>query len=305
VKMKAILWKYFLKQAVQNIVANRMVHLIGMGTMVVSLLIFGAFLLLFVNLNTWMQGWGHMFSMSVYLQDGVDEVMKNKISESLSNFPNAEIMRFVSKEEALKDLKNALGSESGLLDSLSRNPLPASFEVVFKQIDSPQEDPKKIKEVLEKIDGVDEVQYSGEWLKQVECLMDMVRMVGFIIGGLLCIGVIFIVTNTIRLTIYSRRHEIEIKKLVGATDWFVKAPFLLEGTIQGILSGMFSFLILFSGYLLFSAKKVQLLGVAVLDFVFLPREYIILLFIVSVVLGLAGSFIAVSRFISSDSLFSV
>lgn len=284
---------------------NRMVHLIGMGTMVVSLLIFGTFLLLFVNLNTWMQGWGHRLSMSVYLQDGVDEVMKNKISESLSNFPNAEIMGFVSKEEALKDLKNALGSESGLLDSLSRNPLPASFEVVLKQIDSPQEDPKKIKEVLEKIDGVDEVQYSGEWLKQFECLMDMVRMVGFIIGGLLCIGVIFIVTNTIRLTIYSRRHEIEIKKLVGATDWFVKAPFLLEGTIQGILSGIFSLLMLFSGYLLFSAKKVQLLGVAVLDFVFLPREYIFLLFIVSVVLGLAGSFIAVGRFISSDRLFPV
>jgi len=99
---------------------------------------------------------------------------------------------------------------------------------------------------------------------------------------------------TIKLTIYSRRGEIEILKLVGATDWFVKAPFLLEGVIQGILSGIVALLALFSAYLLLSAKKMHFLGLAVLDFVFLPNEYVFSILFISVALGLIGSFIAIS-----------
>lgn len=141
-----------------------------------------------------------------------------------------------------------------------------------------------------------EVQYSEEWLKQFEGLMNMVKLIGFIIGGLLCMGVLFIVTNTIKLTIYSRRDEIEILKLVGATDWFVKTPFLLEGMIQGLVSGLLALLVLFSGYLILSAKKMHFLGLALLDFMFLPQEYVLSLFIISIALGLGGSFIAVGRF---------
>ena len=190
---------------------NRVVHLIGIGTMVVSLLIFGTFLLLLVNLNAWVHGLGHSLSMSVYLEDGIDETTRDRIASSIRNFPSAEIERYISKEDALKDLKEALGSEEGLLEGLSRNPLPASFEVVFSDVDSPEEGPRRIKKIIEKIDGVDEVKYSEEWLKRFEGLLDVIRLVGFIIGGLLSVGVLFIVTNTIKLTIYSRKHEIEIQ----------------------------------------------------------------------------------------------
>ncbi|MBW1851454.1 MAG: ABC transporter permease [Deltaproteobacteria bacterium] len=299
--MKLRLCLYFLKQAFINIINNRIVHLIGVGTMVVSMLIFGTFLILFANLNTWIHGWGHSLSMSVYLQDGIDKSTKDKIASSISAFSSAEIERYISKDDALKDLRMALGSESGLLDGLSSNPLPASFEVIFKNVESPDTDPQRIKKALEAMVGVDEVQYSEEWMKRFEGLMSMVRLVGFIIGGLLGIGVLFIVTNTIKLTIHSRKHEIEIQKMVGATDWFVKIPFLLEGMIQGILSGTLSVLVLFLGYLFFSAERVHLLGLAVFDFSFLPREYILAIFFISVLLGLVGSFIAVGRFIAADS----
>ncbi len=243
--------------------------------------------------------------MSVYLQDGIDKKNRDVIASSIKDFPFAEIERYISKEEALKDLMSALGAGAGLLDGMSKNPLPASYEVVFNNVKSPEADPEKIVKVLEKIDGVDEVQYSEEWLKRFEGIMEMFKLVGFVIGGLLCMGVLFIMTNTIRLTIYTRKHEIEIQKLVGATDWFVKMPFLLEGLIQGVLSGGFSLLILFSGYLFLSAKKVHLLGLAVLDFVFLPHEYVFLIFLLSIGLGLAGSFIAVGRFIAADRFIDV
>ena len=109
-------------------------------------------------------------------------------------------------------------------------------------------------------------------------------------------GVLLIVTNTIKLTIYSRRDEIEILKLVGATDWFVKVPFLLEGIIQGLVSGVLALLILFTGYLLLSTKAMLFFRFGVLELVFLPREYALSLFIISIALGLGGSFIAVGRF---------
>jgi cell division transport system permease protein len=146
------------------------------------------------------------------------------------------------------------------------------------------------------MDGIAEVQFSEEWLHRFKGLMNIIKLVGFVIGGLLCLGIVFIVTNTIKLTIYSRREEIEILKMVGATDWFVKIPFLLEGAIQGILSGIFALGMLYLGYFLLSTKKMHLLGLAGLDFAFLPYEYSLSIVLISSVLGLLGCFIAVGRF---------
>ena len=294
--MRLRLWPYFFRQAVINIMNNKVVYGIGLGTMVVSLLIVGLFLLLFVNLDTWMQGWRHSLSMSVYLNNGITEDKRDNIAAFVRKLPGAEIRRYVSKEQALVDLKDALGSKAGLLDGLSDSPLPASFEVVFKEIDGQKTDPKGVKERLGQLEGVEEVQYSEEWLHRFEDLMGVIRLVGFVVGGLLCIGVLFIVTNTIKLTIYSRKEEIEILKLVGATDWFVKIPFLLEGVAQGILSGLLALVVLFLGYSALSAKKMHFLGLAMLDFVFLPYEYILSIFFISMALGLMGSFVAVGRF---------
>jgi len=279
-----------------NINKNRVVHFIGLGTMVVSLLIFGTFLLVFVNINTWIEGWGHSLTMSVYLQDGIKEKNREKIASHIRSLPGAEIKRFISKEQALKDLKNVLGSEAGLLKSLSENPLPASFEVIFKYVTDLRSDPQIIKKGFESIDGVEEVQYSEEWLKRFEGLMNMIKLVGFIIGGLLFIGILFIVINTIKLTIYSRKEEVEILKLVGATDWFVKTPFLLEGVIQGVLSGILTILTLFSIYLFLCTKKMHFLGLGVLEFIFIPYDYTLSILLISIALGLGGSFIAVRRF---------
>ncbi len=298
--MNPRLYPYFFRQAFINIRNNRMVHFLGMGTMVVSLLIFGTFLLLFVNVNSWVHGWGHSLSMAVYLKDGIDKNMTDRIASRIKSFPAARIARYISKTDALNSLRAALGPESGLLEGLSRNPLPASFEVVFENIEFSETDPYKIKKAIEKIDGVDEVQYSEEWLRRFEGLMNVIRLAGFIIGGLLGIGVLFIVTNTIKLTIYSRKYEIEIQKLVGATDWFVKMPFLLEGLIQGLSGGVIALLMLFLGYFLLSAKQVQFFGLAVLNFNFLPRRYVFSILLVSILLGLAGSLIAVGRFLSTE-----
>lgn len=290
-------WAYYFRHAVTNIFSNRLVHVISIGTISISLVLFGFFLLLFVNLNTWLMEWGQSLSMSVYIEDGIDQEGVNRIESILmKNLPGAEIKGFTSKEQAMRILKKGLGVQSGLLDGLTENPLPASFELVFKEVSIGQIDPKKTKEVLEKIEGVDEVQYSEQWLERFEGLMYVLKVVGLIIGGFLCLAVLFITTNTIKLTIYSRRDEIEIFKLVGATDWFVTIPFLIEGAVQGIFGGFIAILILFLSYSILSLKKIQLIGFPVLDIVFLPNEYLVFILLLSFVLGLIGSLVAVGRF---------
>ena len=294
--MKVRLWIYYFKTAFLNIINDRLIHLISMGTITIAMLLFGSFLLLYVNLNSWIKEWGESLSMSVYLEDGIDEKTKQTIEKALKDIDRAEIRGYISKEQALENLIEGLGEQAGLLKGLKENPLPASFELIFKDVKDYQVDPQKIKKDLEKIEGVDEVQYSEQWIERFEGVMFVFKIVGLIIGGLLCIAVLFITTNTIKLTIYSRRDEIEIYKLVGATDWFIKIPFLIEGAIQGILSGIVAFLILFMVYSIFSLKTVYLFGLSVVDISFLSEQYAFFIIFLSLALGSIGGFIAIGRF---------
>ena len=188
------------------------------------MLLLGSFLLLSVNINKWLSDWGESLSMSVYLEDGISDNVKERVKIALSGLEGAEIKPYISKDQALVNLKNSLGDHSGLLEGLDNNPLPASYEIIFHESGENKINPVKVKSDLEKMEGVDDVQYSEQWIERFSGIMNVFRIVGFVIGGFLCTAVLFITTNTIKLTIYSRRDEIEIYKLVGATDWFVKLP---------------------------------------------------------------------------------
>jgi len=294
--MNLRIWLYYFKNAFINIMNNRLIHVISMGTITVSMLLLGSFMLLSINLENWIKEWGGNLSMSVYLKDGIDEKMKGDIEKQLLNIKGAKIKAFISKDQAMMQLKESLGSQAGLLSGLKNNPLPSSFELIFEDTDDYRIDPDKITASLEKMEGVDEVQYSEQWVERFRGVIFVFRVASLIIGGLLCIAVLFIITNTIKLTIYSRRDEIEIYKLVGATDWFVKIPFLIEGAIQGIISGLIAFLVLLSAYLFFSTKTIQILDLPVIDIVFLTNKYAISLILLSLFLGLMGGFIAIGRF---------
>ena len=290
------IWAYYIKHALVNILTNRMINAITIGTITISLLLVASFMLFFNNLNNWMVEWGKSLSMSVYLEDGIDSKTKDAIEEAIRGLPGAELRGFVSKEEAESDLRRALGDQAGLLDGLKKNPLPASFEIIFREGSRGSIDPKEIKQRLETLQGVDEVQYSEQWIERLEGLLYMLKTTGLAVGALLCLAVLFIVTNTIKLTIYARRDEIEIFKLVGATDRFVKIPFLIEGLIHGILGGLLALGILFLIYALISMKTIQVFGLPVLTITFLPTNHMLLILLMGFVLGLAGSFIAIGRF---------
>ncbi len=294
--MKLRLFIYFFKTAFTNIKNNRLVHMISIGTITISMLLLGSFLLLSVNINNWLSDWGESLSMSVYIEDGLDENAKGKIESALKSLDGAKIKSFISKEQALNSLKSSLGDQVGLLEGLKTNPLPGSYEILFHETEGYKIDPEKIKSDLEKIDGVDEVQYSDQWMERFKGIINVFRILGLVIGGFLCMAVLFITTNTIKLTIYSRRDEIEIYKLVGATDWFVKLPYLIEGAIEGLFGGILSFVILLVVYSVFSVKTVPIFGLPVIDFTFLSFEHSISIILLSIALGFIGGLIAIGRF---------
>ncbi len=294
--MKFRLCIYFIKTAFTNIINNRLIHMISIGTITISMLLFGSFLLLSVNINNWLMDWGESLSMSVYIKDGLDESGKETIESALAGLKGAEIKGFITKEQALKNLKLSLGKHAGLLDGLKDNPLPASYELVFHETEEYKLYPEKIQSDIEKIDGVDEVQYSEQWVERFRGIMNVIRIIGLIVGGCLCIAVLFITTNTIKLTIYSRREEIDIYKLVGATDWFVKLPYLIEGAVQGLFGGVLSFIVLLVFYSVFSVKTIQVFGLPLIDFTFFSPERSIFIILLSILLGFIGGLIAIGRF---------
>jgi cell division transport system permease protein len=293
---KLRLWRYYFQHAFASILGNRLIYLISTGTISISILLFAAFLLLSVNFSNWVQGWERSLTMSVYLKDGADDQTKQTIKAAIERLPGAEIKAYIPKERALRDLAETLGSQAGLLEGLTKNPLPASYDVVFRNDGPNREDLKKIKESMEKVEGVDEVQYSEQWIEQFEGLVYVTEILGIIIGGLLCVAVLFIVTNTIKLAIYSRREEIQIYKLVGATDWFVKTPLLIEGAIQGVTGAAIALAILFLAYSLFTVRTIQLFGLPVMDVIFVTYGHMALILFLGLVLGLLGSFVAIGRF---------
>lgn len=287
---------YFIKQALRNIGDNLTVHALGLGTMTSSLLIFGIFMLFFVNVANWIHGWGNSLSFSVYLKDDISAYKRDKVDSFLRQLPGKKNLVYISKKDAMVDLKETLGGDVALLDRLSDNPLPASYEVFFDRTQKHDSGAEAIKAALAKLEGVADVQCSEEWLNNFRQIMDMVESIFFVVGGLLVLCIIFIMINTIKLTIFYRKTEIEILKLVGATDWFIKVPFLLEGIIQGILAGALTLLMLGGGYLFFATKEIQFFGMNSLDLVFISFGHMALLFLISVALGMIGSLIAIGRF---------
>ena len=295
--MKIGFFRYFVRQALANIAQNRLVHLIGMGTMLIAFLLVAAFILVFVNLNYWIEERGRSLNMSVYFKGEPDSALLENIKKDLHHFPGVTIKRFISKEEALKGLKRQLGEKVGLVDGLQGNPLPASLEIVFMNDKGGDSVVRQLKARLERIGAVDEVQYSQEWVKKIQDVINSVKIIGLVLAGLLFLAALFIITNTIKLTIFSRKDEIEILKLVGATNWFVKAPFLIEGTIQGFLAGAVAVFILFLLYVIIMSRVDLSIGFVSLDIIFLSPRVILCLLLMGVLAGFIGSTVSLGRFL--------
>lgn len=227
--------EYFVRETYKSIRRNGFMSFASISTVAVSLLVLGMFLLIFLNTNHLAKFLESQVQVSVYMEDSANTEELQSIEEQLKKLPGVVKVTAVSKEEALERFKDRLGDQDKLLDALGEdNPFPNSFDV---QVDTAD----RIKEITPKISALEKVETAKFGQEVVEHLFQLTRILRF--GGIalvifLAMATLFIISNTIRLTVFARRKEVIIMKYVGATDWFIRWPFLLEGMTLGFFGAV-------------------------------------------------------------------
>ena len=195
---------------------------------------------------------------------------------------------------------NSLGSQSGILEGLKTDTLPASLDVELRSAYRSRDSVMSLARRLTALDGVQEVEYPETWLEKVRLLMAGIEWLKWALGGFLFLVAFLIVGSTIKLAIVARQDEIEIMQLVGAADGLIKAPFVIEGMIQGLAGAALALGLLRASFSLLTAELVAPFGslVAVEEFVFLDAPRCVLLVAMGWLLGTAGSMLSVKRFLA-------
>ena len=283
----------------QGIRNNLFIHLIAVGTIAFALLTLGIFMITVINLDRTFNELGRDMQVIVYLDRASSAQDITRAGEGIAGLSQVRKVTFVSKEEALARLREGLKTQSGLLDDLRENPLPPSFEIELKDEHTNPEDLQAFIGEVKKIAASAEVDYGQEWLQRFSAFISMLKLVGLSIGSFLLLATVFIISNTIRLTIYSRREEIEIMKLVGATNLSIRIPFFLEGIAQGLLASLLSLGMLCAGYKALVHKLLTdySLFLGPMQLTFLPYSLTGALILLGIALGTFGCAFSMGRFL--------
>ncbi len=289
---------YFIGEALRSILRSRMIHAVAVGTVTIAFVLLGAFLLLYVNLQGLLETWSEQVQVTVYLAEGLSAGDLKQLEGRIRARQEVAAATHLSKEQALAAFKRDLQGQRGLLEGLGgENPLPASFELrlhpAYRSVGAVEELVREVRAWT----GVAEVQYGQEWIANLTAIVTLLHLVGLAMGGLLALALLFIVANTIKLMVYARRDEIEVLSLVGATAGFIKAPFLIEGTLQGMAGALLALLILSGGYHLLSAELAASPLWQGMDFRFLPWSYGAGMLVGGMAMGVVGSLFSLGRFL--------
>jgi cell division transport system permease protein len=219
--------------------------LASIGTVTVALLILGFFLLFAANVEYLVEDLESQVEITAYFAEDASNQEITEGTSAVASLANVEGVIFVSKEEALNLLKEQFGEDSELLEAVEGlNPLRHSLQIKLLN----QEEIMTTAQEIENIAGISEVRYRSDVVERLLNLTKMIRTFGLAVAGLLVLMTAFMISNTIKLTVYARRREIGIMKLVGATDWFIRWPFVLEGMILGLGGALVTVGLIYFGY---------------------------------------------------------
>lgn len=290
--MKARTFGYFIKEAGNGLMRNGLMALAALGTITISLLVLGSFYILVTNFNYIGNAAKDVVEIKVFLDKGQTDFPK--IYNQLMAVKGVSKVRFVSKDEGARTLEKVLGNKRDLFFSEDDNPLPDSFVVKLQE----KADVEKMAGQISKISGVGEVYYGRTFVEAMLILVHVVLVVGIGLIILMVLAVLYIVVNTIQLTVFARRKEIEIMKLVGATDWFIRWPFILEGVMLGLGGALISILILSKTYhFIFGELRRVAAFIPLVTEARVNNGIILMLLVVGVLFGMAGSFLSVKRYL--------
>ncbi len=296
--MKLRTGKFFVRESFRSIKRNRTMSIAAISSVIASLLVIGIFFMIVLNIDYAATKLESQIEMMVYLNDGLSESIIGTMNTEIKSINGVESVEFISKDVALKNLEKNWGENSYLLEGLDGdNPLPDAFLITLA-------DPAQASSVamsVSSISNIEKVVYGKEELEKLLKTTYVLRMSSFVIISILLFISVFIIANTIKLTLYARKREIGIMKYVGATDWFVRMPFIIEGIIVGIIGALSASIILGAGYYycadLVKNQMIGFMSIALMPFNKIVMSMTVLLIIVGVLIGATGSFISVRKFI--------
>lgn len=296
--MKISSFKYSLFDAFKSLKRNKSLTTASIATVMATLLIMGVFLLITENLKLAINGISSQLEVKISLNDNSSLSQQNDIKSKINEINGVKSIGMETKSEALENLRKQVGDKNkDILAGLDKdNPLPNSFVV---KVEKPEIISKVVANV-KNMPGIYEIQDGREIVNKVIYVVNTIKWVGIVLFIILILVSLFLIGNTIRLTVYSRRREINIMKFIGATDWFIRIPFILEGMTIGVIGAVVSNIILFIVYQFISNKAtasfpfLQLVSPS-----YILSNFLFEFMIAGMIIGALGSVLAVRKFLTA------
>jgi len=291
--------RYILKEGTINAYRNKLMSLASTFIVVATLIIFGFFLLTAFSMELTIQSIMEQPQIEVFCYTVLDDTQVKMVEDSIKSNEMIDSYEVVTKEQALNKMKERLGKDAAVLEGYDKSIFPVSFIVKLKDTSQSRE----AVEYLENISGVEKVSYSQGAIDFITKVSKWANIaLGVIIAALLVVSV-FIIANTIKLTVFARRKEISIMKYIGATDWFIRWPFVVEGVIIGMVGALIAFAVSAYGYNVFESRfshELTALGTDLLKLVSIKDAWtplIVSFLTVGTGVGALGSFLSIRRYL--------
>jgi len=266
-------------------------------TIALSVFIVAAFALFFTNATELLDAWQKGVRIITYLDDDVTDAQRSDLITEIGKLSGVADIKFISKDDAFSDLKQKISKQSSLLDGLDKNPLPDAIEIRLADSFRKLEDVQKIAQHIETLSSVHEVEYAQKWLYRFNGIYNLFKITGLVLVAIFCIATLLIIANTIRLIMHARREELEIIRIVGADEGFIKYPLFIEALIQGF-SGAFIGLALL--YLAFRFTIPNFKSDVLFSFFeirFIPFKFLFAIIIYSMMIGWVGCYFSIRKFL--------
>ncbi len=291
---------YNIKQAFVQIGRNKGMSLASVFAITAMMLILGLFFVITVNINLFTEMVKSDYDqVEIFLLDSTETEEAQAIMDDIEQQKGVKEVEYRTKEDALNIMKSRWGESSYLLDSLGDNPLPNSVLITVETL----EDAGRITEYASGLEGIEDVKYYQETVEKLTKVTGFMQIAALVIMAFLIVVSVVVVSNTIKLTVLARAKEISIMKYIGATNWFIRGPFLVEGIIIGIFASLVSAGITFGIY----SKVVDLIGMQVMTILssplvpagYLSLNLICIFLAMGISIGAWGSIISMRRFLDT------
>ena len=296
--MKYNVISYFLTEGFKNVFKNKKSTFSCLGVMCATMLIFGLFFTIGKNINNAVKGLEEEQGMQVFMEYDATEEQINNLNEELNKIEGVNTVTFVSKEEAYNTMKKRLGKNEKALNGFTPDMFSVSYMVTLTDLSLNNQ----VYDAINELDTVREIQNKRDTIETLSKVGNTIKIVTFSMFAILILISLFIISNTIKLTVHARRKEISIMKYVGATNGFIRTPFMIEGVIIGLISGLISILVVGGGYNYIATKLAtsdtwQRLSINLLSFSEMFVQIILVYMILGVGIGILGSSISMRKYL--------